>query len=411
MSPLDLLRRVTHPGPATREHPSRGTAGREYAAPSLVRGAGHGGLAALITLAPVLLLASLLWLTTADMALAWHEAVLAGTSFWLLGHGVPITVSNGIIGIVPLGALVLVLVIGIWSAGRATWAAAEFGYRSALRAALAWSAGYAVLMLAAGALSLLGPMGSDIPRWLAATLLLPPVMAISGMVRSLNHDDVDEFLERCRVPAALRRAWRPALHVTAVILIAGTLAAIVAIVLSFDDVSALHRDLRPGVAGGTILLLLQVLALPNIGVWIASFVAGPGFSIIDGASVNWDHISTSLVPNIPVLAAHPDAVILPDATPLLAASLVALGGWLGWQSLAATARLASLWAKTATVLSAAITTGALIAALDWIGGGSLGLDRLAGIGAPSGLLGLALTGWLLLGALAVLIWDWRTLEH
>ena len=160
-----------------------------------------------------------------------------------------------------------------------------------------------------------------------------------------------------------------------------------------------------------VLGLLQVLALPNLGLWVASFVAGPGFSVVDGAAVTWEGSSTALVPMIPVLAAHPDPMTLPALAPLVAVLLVALGAWLGWQSLAATARLASLRAKSLTVVSAAGSTGALVAVLDWVGGGSLGMDRLAGVGAPSGLLGLALTGWLLLGAGLVLLWDWRGLDR
>jgi hypothetical protein len=254
-------------------------------------------------------------------------------------------------------------------------------------------------------------MTPAVGRWLAATVLLPGLMGLVGMVRSLDHDDVDELLERFYVPAALRRGWRPALHATAVLVAAGTLAAAVAAALSFGDIMALQADLRPGLVGGVILTALQVLALPNLGLWVLSFVAGPGFSVVDGAAVTWDGSSTALVPMIPVLAAHPDPVVFPAATPVVALSLVITGAWLGWQSLAATARLASLTAKSLTVVSAAVSTGALIALLDWVGGGSLGMDRLADVGAPAGLLGLTVGGWLLLGAAPVLVWDWRGLDR
>ena len=412
MSPLDLLRRAlpSHDptGTAAPARPARAGAAAEVGLTgAAVRGAATGAL----TLAPVLLLASLLWLTTADSRLSWTDSVLAGTSFWLLGHGVPMVLSTGVVGIVPLGALALVLLVGVWSAGRATWAAAEHGYRPAARVAAAWAGGYAAILALAGVLALTGAAQPHVLRWIAAVLLFPAVTAAVGMVRSLDHDDVDELLERCHVPAALRRGWRPALHTTAVLIGAGTLVVLVAVAWSIGDIVALQRELRPGLTGGVVLGLLQVLALPNLGLWVASFVAGPGFSVVDGAAVTWEGSSTALVPMIPVLAAHPDPMTLPSLTPLVAVLLVALGAWLGWQSLAATARLASLRAKSLTVVSAAGSTGALVAVLDWVGGGSLGMDRLAGVGAPSGLLGLALTGWLLLGAGLVLLWDWRGLER
>src|SRR5690606_11002652 len=155
---------------------------------------------------------------------------------------------------------------------------------------------------------------------------------------------------------------------------------------------------------------LQLLALPNIGLWIACFVAGPGLSVVEGSAVTWDGSSTALVPMIPVFAAHPDATLFPAATPAVAVLFVLMGGWLGWQSLAATARLASLRAKSLTVLSAALSTGALVALLNWLGGGALGMDRLSSVGAPSLLLGASVSGWLLLGGALVLLWDWRTLD-
>lgn len=408
MSPLDLLRRAlpdsATPAPGGRRRRHRVQLGAPMQA------ALRGVIAGLITLLPMLLLGTVLWLTTADLHLTWTETMLAGTSFWLLGHGIPIVLSGGVIGIVPLAMFLVVLWVGVWSAGRATWSAAEHGWRPALKVVLAWAGGYAGLVALVGVLAMLGPMQPHPGRWVAAALLLPLLMAVVGMVRALDHDDVDEFLERLYVPAAMRRGWRPALHTSAVIVIGSTLAAMAAVAFSMSEVWALQRDLRPGLAGGITLALLQVLALPNIGLWMTSFVAGPGFSIVEGASVTWEGSSTALVPMIPVFAAHPEPAEFPGATPLVAAVLVLLGAWLGWQSLAATARLASLRAKTLTVVSAAGWTGLIVGLLDWVGGGALGVARLADIGAPAALLGAAVTGWLLLGAALVLLWDWRTLD-
>ena len=403
MSPLDLLRRALPTTESSSAAPS--------AVPTVVAAGLRGAVAGLLPLLPVLLLASLLWITTADARLSWLDSVLAGMSFWLLGHGVPMVMTTGVVGIVPLGALFVVLLVGVWSAGRTTWAAAEHGYRPALRVALAWAGGYATLLALVGLAATTGSTQPHLLRWVAATPALPVLMAVIGMVRSLDHDDVDEFLERLHVPAAVRRGWRPALHTTTVLLGAGTIAVLVAVAWSVSDVVALQGELRPGLVGGVVLALLQVLALPNLGLWTVSFAAGPGFSVVDGAAVTWDGSSTALMPMVPVLAAHPDPAVFPALTPALALGLVALGAWLGWQSLAATARLASLRAKALTIVAATLSTGALVATLDWVGGGSLGMDRLVDVGAPAGLLGLAVSGWLLLGAGLVLLWDWRSLDR
>lgn len=410
MSPLDLLRRAL-PSAAPGERRLSSPQEQQSGVQSLARAAARGAATAALSLVPMLLFASLLWVTTPDGGLGWSTSILTAMSFWLLGHGVPVMFGSAVIGVVPLGALLGVLLLGAWSAGRVTWGAAEHGYRPALRVAGAWAGGYAVVLAVVGLVALTGSTQPHVMRWIAATVLVPGVMALIGMVRALDHDHVDEFLEALHVPAALRRGWRPALHTTALLLGAGTLMALVAVAWSFQDVVALQRDLRPGLAGGVALAVLQVLALPNIGLWGLSFVAGPGFSVVDGAAVTWDGSSTALVPMIPVLAAHPQPALFPALTPVVALALVAVGAWLGWQSLAATARLASLRAKGLTVVSAAGTTGAFVAALDWVGGGALGMDRLSDVGAPAGLLGLAVAGWLLVGAALVLLWDWRSLHR
>ena len=412
MSPLDLLRRaIPSAGSTTRRSASTRAEDQGEWSGSAGRAAVRGASAALATLAPVLLVASVFWVTTADPALGWVDASLAALSFWLLAHGVPLVTGSGVLGIVPLAGLIGLFALGVWSAGRATWASAEHGYRSAGRVAAAWAVGYAGVLAVAGLLALTGAMTPHLGRWLGATVVLPALMALVGMVRSLDHDDVDELLERAHVPAALRRGWRPALHATAVLLVGGTLAVAVAVALSYGDIAALQADLRPGLVGGLVLTVLQVLALPNLGLWVVSFVAGPGFGVVEGAAVTWDGSSTALVPMIPVLAAHPQPVLFPAATPAVALILVVTGAWLGWQSLAATARLASLRAKSLTIVSAVVSTGGLVALLDWVGGGSLGMARLADVGAPAALLGVTVGGWLLVGAVLVLAWDWRSLNR
>ena len=408
MSPLELLRRVL---PESEALASDSTGTPRGSAASFARAAAHGAAAALITLVPMVVLGTVLWLTTADSTLTWPKTMQAATSFWLLGHGIPILIGPGILGIVPLALFLIVLWVGVWSAGRTTWAAAEHGWRPALRVAGGWGLGCSLLLLVVGGIAMVGPMNPALIRWIAVGLVLPALMAVVGMVRSLDHDEVDEFLERCFVPAALRRAWRPALHATAVIVVGGTLVAAAAVALSFGEIMTLQSDLHPGIGGGVTLGLLQLLALPNIGLWIGSFVAGPGFSVVKGASVTWSGSETALVPMVPVFAAHPQPAEFPGFMPFLAGLFVVLGAWLGWQCLAATARLASLRAKALTVLGGAAFTGLLVGLLDWVGGGALGSERLADIGAPAGLLGLVVAGWLLLGALAVLAWDWRSLDR
>src|SRR6185437_3406014 len=62
-------------------------------------------------------------------------------------------------------------------------------------------------------------------------------------------------------------------------------AVLVAVLLVLGHVLELHRALEPGVAGGAVLTLGQALLLPNLVVWAAAGLAGPGFAVGSATSV------------------------------------------------------------------------------------------------------------------------------
>ena len=82
-----------------------------------------------------------------------------------------------------------------------------------------------------------------------------------------------------------------------------------------------------------MLTLAQVLCLPNAGLWAVSFVAGTGFSVVEGASTTWTGSRSGLLPLVPALGALPDPGAFPGALPALALLPVAVGALIGWRSL------------------------------------------------------------------------------
>jgi hypothetical protein len=180
------------------------------------------------------------------------------------------------------------------------------------------------------------------------------------------------------------------------------------VVLRYDRVSHLQSTLAPGLLGGLVLLLGQLLVLPNLGLWAVSFVSGTGFSAVQGASATWTGSRTSLLPMVPVLGALPDPGAFPGYLPIVALLPVSVGVLVGWRSLRSVARL-STWRTKAAVTSAAVVVAACaLGLLDVVAGSSLGSARLSHIGAPAGWMTLALLVELGGGAALVLAWDrWK----
>jgi hypothetical protein len=186
------------------------------------------------------------------------------------------------------------------------------------------------------------------------------------------------------------------------------LTCVVLVVVRFAEVRHLQAELAPGLVGGVALTLAQVAVLPNLALWAVSFVAGTGFSAVEGASATWTGSRTSLMPMVPAFGALPQPGAFPGLLPLVVLVPVAVGALVGWRSLRSVARLSTQRTKlTVTATAVALAAGA-IGLLDGLGGGSLGTARLSDIGAPAGAMTLALLVELGLGAALVLAWDrWK----
>jgi hypothetical protein len=93
----------------------------------------------------------------------------------------------------------------------------------------------------------------------------------------------------------------------AIMLGIGGLVFSISLLLNFSLAKNLTIVIQPGILGGLLLLLLQLLYLPNIIFACLSYVLGSGFSL--GSSTDLTPLVFNLreIPAIPVLAALPNA--------------------------------------------------------------------------------------------------------
>jgi hypothetical protein len=197
-----------------------------------------------------------------------------------------------------------------------------------------------------------------------------------------------------RLPAVVRRAGLVAATAGAALAVVVGVVAAAAVVARWSTETALSHQAAPGTGDALGLFLVSLAYLPNLLVWTLSYVAGPGFAVGGGVSVDAFSASGALLPGVPVLGAvPPDA---PAAAPLLLL-LPVLCGILASVVLRRRGHL-ELRDEVVALLGGAALVGLATAVLCALSRGSLGAGRLAVLGPPPWAAGLAVLGLVAAGA-------------
>lgn len=313
--------------------------------------------------------------------------VQAAGVVWLAGHHAPVdTVVAGAPGpaVTLLPLLVLALLLGLLVlAGR--WAVRIAPVRSYGDVALLVGLGSAAYAAIGVLVAQFGSLGGATVAWTPAALatgLLAVVGLGSGV---LAFGDLGRGLV-ADLPAVVRRgALAGAAAGSALVAFAG-LAALGALAAHWSQVRAMTHQVAPG-AGDLLGLTLTTLAyLPNLLVWALSYVCGPGFAVGDGTLIDPFSATGGLLPAIPVLAAIPSPA--PTLGPLLLL-LPVLAGVVGAVVLRRRHPDLATLDETFALLAGALGVGIVVEVLSALSGGSLGGARLADLGPPPFVTGLA----------------------
>ena len=407
MSLLDRVRRAHVTGP-----PSNGLAG----VPLVWRSAVAGGSAALVSLLVIALPALLVWVASAESTVDWPRALSVGSCAWLLANGAHLSVGPATISLMPW-LLTAIPLVAATIAARRILVQLDDGHarrfrrwgglrRDVAEAGIAFVTSYAAVGLVVALVTARDPLHASV----SGSVLGATVVGVASVLAALALEfraeigsvapDLTGALQ-ARVPIHLRRAIRPGLWGALAVFGAGLALAVVAVVMHLDRIGRLYDSLGADPVGMSLLSLGQLLVLPNVAIWAASWMAGPGFGFGEGTAITWSQCNPGLLPLIPGLGAVPDPGPLPAGLWLMALALVAAGSLVGWRALRQVARLSSWQVKAKTAASACVVAASLLTLASALAGGSLGAARLRGVGAPSLMFGAALLGELLLGAAVV----------
>ena len=350
---------------------------------------------------------TVLWAVQYGFAVDWAVFWRASADTWLVGHGVDLQVTldsvlAASIGapaetafpvtIAPLGFALLTLLLAL-RAGRRV---GETRYRT-----LGALAGLASFTLLSTGITLTALFPLARPS-IAQGIVLPTlVFALGfgiGLVRTARAEGDDNGSSLRDWIAdwspSVRALVRTALQggtaaVAGMLAVSGVLVAAL-LAINYADVIALYEATHAGVVGGLALTLGQLAFMPNLVVYAASWLVGPGFAIGAGSSVS--PLSTMLgpVPSIPVLGALPTGDLgfgfLGLAVPVVVAFLAA--------ALLRSRLLRELdveypllWLG-GTALGMGVVAGVLMGLLSAVSGGAAGPGRLAEVGPDALAVGL-----------------------
>lgn len=355
---------------------------------------------------------TLLWALEFDLRIEWIQFYRVSGVSWLLGHGVDMNVRLGSavaeslalpaaatpfpVTIAILGFALVTVLAGV-RAGRRIGQTGHLLLGGACAVA-------AVALLSAGISVTSRTEVTAFPLWQG--VLLPTLtFALGGAIgwlldastgRLVGPNLIVEWISDLpeRVRLVLGSALRGGAAAAAMIVAAAAVGLGGLLAGSYATVVTLYESLQAGALGGGVLTIAQLALLPNLVVWAASWLIGPGFSIGSGSAVNPLGSQLGPIPSLPVFGALPPTELsfgfLSLLVPVLAGFLC---GLLVARPLSSPASGQLRTAPGLPELSAVgvgtgVAAGAILGVLALAAGGSAGPGRLADVGPDALLVGL-----------------------
>lgn len=348
----------------------------------------------------------LLWAIAFGLAAPLDVFFRAAADVWLLGHGVDVAIRLDDMTAAGLGLPgadePFVVTIALLGFAVLTFA---FGLRIGRRA----SEGGNPLVGAAAAVVTIGALGgvmgalaatevAEPSPWQSAALpaLVMAAGALAGVARAFARrgwaTDATTSVVRGWVdrlpPVAVdgvRTAVRVGMGAAFGVVAVAALLVTVRIGLDHATIVGLYQALGAGVDGDATLTMVQLALLPNVVMWAAAWLLGPGFALGSGTTVSPSVTLIGPVPGLPLLGALP-----PEGASLgvLWLALPVLLGFAGAVAVAASVPVhedAPWWTTLATGVGAGVVAGALLGVFAAWSGGAAGPGRLVEVG-PDALL-------------------------
>ena len=253
----------------------------------------HALRSAAFLILPFSFIALVAWATAGSASGSTTDPIRGAVWIWLGAHHIPFQLAlppTGIAGYLtylPIGAIFLPFIVVRTSFLRAL-DRLKGDYHDLNSVRLIFSTIYAVL---ATALAFASRSESISPQWYLAPIFAFLIALFATMTVGVR--------------MAPSRTLRTALRLHAIILGSSLIAISLLIFANLDQIKKITISLQPGIFGGALLLILNILYLPNAAIALASYFSGTGLAVGAGTIVSpWWH-ELGQIPALPLLGILP----------------------------------------------------------------------------------------------------------
>lgn len=310
-----------------------------------------------LVLLPLAFIALIAWATAGSANGNTSDPIRAAIWLWLAAHHLAfqLTISQGAesawLTYLPLGALIFP-VLAIRSGFKRSIEKLEDSYPSL---AMVRTLFVTLYVVATAMIAFFVTTSAVRPIWYLTPLITVPIVTISV------------FSAESRKIASLPIFF--ASRILAVFLGISFLTLGISILINISVVRNLTQVLEPGFLGGLLLLILNLLYLPNAAVAAIGYFAGPGFAIGNSTIISPLSYNVPEIPALPLLGALPSGAI----TFALASTLIFVAAGVVLTSWTLNQRPEVLWQSFALLLIS-------IAFISWAASGSLMTTALSAVG-------------------------------
>ena len=335
----------------------------------------HAIRGAALVLLPFAFIALVAWATAGSATGTTTDPIRGAAWIWVGAHHIPFSLAlpptgvPGYLSYLPWGAIALPF-LAIRSTFNRALDRLQGDYHDINGVRSAYSIFYTLLVTAA---AFLISSPAVTPQWYLAPIFSFFISIIATLTCGA----------RIKMSAPVVIASR----LMAIIIGVSMLAVGILIFTNFAQVKDLHTSLQAGIFGGALLLLLNVLYLPNAAIALASYVAGSGFAVGAGTLISPWWYQNGQIPVLPLLG------ILPTQRhPLFIAAaifFVAIGALLAYWTIDGGVQL---------LLQTAIFFTVMVILVAYLSSGSLMTDEMGAFGVSIWKFGLVVIGEVGIGA-------------
>ncbi len=328
-----------------------------------------------LVLLPTAFIALVAWATAGSATGSTSDPLRAALWIWLGAHQIPFSLSlppanaAGLLSYLPLGALI-VPIVAIRSGIKRVIDRLDGDSSLFAPARLLFALLYSIL---GSVCALVSTTTAVKPIWYLTPVLLLPICLISAATVGRRLIFAQAILYGSRIISLL-------LGISSLIL--G-----ISIFVNLTTVKSLTLVLEPGIFGGLLLLLLNILYLPNAVVATLGYFSGTGFAVGSDSIVSALSYDLDSIPAFPLLGALPSG-----------SSLLAL---LGIPVIILAGALLARWTlalSTRTLIQSLAASLLMIAALAYAASGALITDAMSAMGVSPWKFTLSLGAQLIIGA-------------